>query len=301
MRILADVLTDVTIREGSQQPIDLRNAAVPDKLRILSGILASGVKHIELTAFAPGEWFADAHELASSAQALAGSETDLRALYFNARGLDDLRTHPNITAQGVFHTAATSKYRSENYRQTSKVQVLEKLRSMLQAFNKHKLAFDNLVISTAFGEHGEPVAKQQLIDFIAAILSEAKEGGFDLRAVTLADTVGNADPEELLKVFSAVKQTWPDKVLRAHLHPPKATAQACVEAALQGGADEWEAAWGGVGGSPFAEKPGGNLDIRLLIKIWLSKGWKTGLDQSKADALIGELRTICSREISPNY
>lgn len=64
---LADMLTDVSIREGSQQAVDLRNASIDTKLEFMAHAFRSGVKRIELTAFAPGRWFSDAGELVQRA------------------------------------------------------------------------------------------------------------------------------------------------------------------------------------------------------------------------------------------
>ncbi len=53
-KTLADILTDVSIREGGQQEIDLRSAGIETKLDFMSLAMSGGVKRIELTAFAPG-------------------------------------------------------------------------------------------------------------------------------------------------------------------------------------------------------------------------------------------------------
>jgi len=67
---LADCLTDVSLRESSQQAVDLRGAEVKTKIELLKRTLRIGIKCVELTAFAPGKWFADARALTEDASAV---------------------------------------------------------------------------------------------------------------------------------------------------------------------------------------------------------------------------------------
>jgi len=106
---LTDILTDVSIREGSQQAVDLRNAPVDTKLELMAHLIDSGEKRLELTAFAPGEWISDAEKLVQGAVCKAPDTVTLRALYFNTEGLSELIKHPRVLQEGIFLTAATAK------------------------------------------------------------------------------------------------------------------------------------------------------------------------------------------------
>jgi len=56
-------------------------------------------------------------------------------------------------------------------------------------------------------------------------------------------------------------------------------------------------AWGGVGGPPFAEKPGGNMDIRSLAKVYRKRGLDHGLNIEEMERTIQFLRQRTTREI----
>jgi len=56
-------------------------------------------------------------------------------------------------------------------------------------------------------------------------------------------------------------------------------------------------AWGGVGGSPFAEKPGGNMDIRSLVKVYRKRGLDHRLDIEEMERTGQFLRQRTTREI----
>lgn len=292
---LSDILTDVSIREGSQQDLDLRGVGVAKKIELLNHCIRIGVKRIELTAFAKGEWFSDAFELTKACHAVP-AEVVLRALYFNTKGLEQLLSHPRLLREGIFHTAVTPSYREKNYNQTTEDKVLEKLHASMDYFEKHALKFDTLVLSTAWGEPAHKISKDETVSFAGKLVEAAVASGAKIQSVTLADTEGVASPEELADMFCAFRTSWPDILLRAHLHPATDKSEEAIYACFDV-VDEWEASWCGLGGSPFAQKPGGNLDIRWLIKVFNSKGLEHGFQMNEVLKTIEFLKMSVKREI----
>lgn len=294
---LADVLTDVTIREGSQQAGDLREVDVQTKLSLLERILRIGIRRVEITAFAPGAWYSDADELVRGALPRIPENVTLRALYFNASGLEQMLKHPVITREGIFHTAATPTYRLKNYHQHSPDHALEKMEELLQSFRKHGLSFNTLTLSTAWGDREEAISEDQTLAYLEQLLAAAKKQGFAVQALTLADTAGCAVPAGLSSLIKKVKASWPELLVRVHLHPEPQIAEASIHACLEGGVQHWEAAWGGIGGSPFAPHAGGNLDIRWLIKVYRERGLDHGFNLEEINPVLRFLRQHTGRSI----
>jgi len=297
MHTLCDVLTDVSIREGSQQEIDLRALPVSTKIDLLHHIIAAGIRKIELTAFAPGEWFSDAEELVSGSE-FVSDDIILSALYFNTRGLESLLAHPRLNAAGHFHTGATHHYREKNYNQTSLEHAVKKMTRSTTAFKQYNLPFESLILSTAWGESGEDVSTDQIVEILSLFLRQAAHEGCPIQGTTLADTVGYASPQEIGKVIGAIKKEWPTLKIIGHLHPGPDKAAECVHAALDAGIDGWEASWCGLGGSPFADKPGGNLDIRILVRVYEERGLAHGINKDAADQLYQFLGNTIKRPIA---
>ncbi|RME42375.1 MAG: hypothetical protein D6795_21030, partial [Deltaproteobacteria bacterium] len=242
--ILAEVVTDVSLREGSQQAVDYRDAPVETKIALLERSVAAGIVHAEITAFGPGPWFRDAEALVARALSLP-ERVKLRVLYFNAEGLARLlATDPRIGREGIFHTAVTANYRWKNYRQRSVAHAVEKMKRLFPLFETHGMVFDTLVLSCLWGESHEGVSEAEAIEFCGTLVEAADREGFPVRRLTLADTEGRASPDAIGERIGAFRRAWPDKILRAHLHPSKRYAAECVEAALEGGIEEWEGAWG---------------------------------------------------------
>lgn len=294
---LCDILTDVSVREGSQQKVDILNLPVREKIEIVRLSAQTGIRTHEITAFAPGAWFGDSESIAAEASELSKA-LSLRALYFNSRGLDALLRYPNIHAEGMFHTAVTKGYREKNYRQLTEEDIFSKLTQLLEVFTARTLNFDTLVLSTVWGESGEQADIEQTLSLIERISARAQESSLPLKSVTLCDTEGQAAPHEVGATVAAVKKSFPGLIIRMHLHPAKNTAIESIHAAIDSGADEWEASWGGMGGSPFADTAGGNLDIRYLIKAWEERGLDHGFNLDAIPSLMTFLTSKITRSIS---
>jgi len=294
---LADILTDVSIREGSQQEIDLRYAGIDTKLEFMSLAAGSGVRRIELTAFAPGPWFADAEALAQKAAGQIPDTVSLRALYFNTQGLDTMLRHPAFLREGIFLTAATARYREKNYGQKSADHAKIKMKRMIAAFNTYGLRFDTLVLSTAWGACNDASPAENTLDYLAGLLAAARQTGFPVRTITLADTMGCAGPEMIAGLVEAVKNRWPDVLVCTHLHPAPGSEEACIEAAMAAGIDRWEASWCGLGGSPMADNAGGNLDIRRLIRVYNRRRMDHGFEEEAVLRIVHFLKNRSLREI----
>ena len=289
---LCDVLLDVTLREGSQQYSDFRGLPVEDKLKIFQLQKEAGIKKIELTAFAPGDWFSDADALASGVMP-HGEDLDIYGLYFNIRGAERLLQFPSLKRHGIFHTALTPSYREKNYNQLSVEVVHEKLKGLLEWFQANGLVFDVLLLSTAFGGRKEGIdSPNEAIEFIGKMIEVSEEIGLTPGQVTLADTEGVAGSLEISRLVSGVKRAFPELLVALHLHPPRSVARDSVVAGLEAGADRWEASWLGVGGSPLADGAGGNLDILVLVEEFERLGYVTGINQSGKEKLLTLIQDI---------
>ena len=70
--------------------------------------------------------------------------------------------------------------------------------------------------------------------------------------LSVADTVGMANPIESYELFDLLKEQFPEVLLTAHFHDTRKMAIANIFAALQAGIDRFDTSAGGLGGCPFA-------------------------------------------------
>jgi hydroxymethylglutaryl-CoA lyase len=135
-------------------------------------------------------------------------------------------------------------------------------------------------ISTAFGctLQGE-VQPEEVVRLVQAVL----DLGVD--AVSLADTVGYADPAMVSRLFERVLRVAGDKLVAGHFHDTRGLGLANVYAALQMGIARFDACTAGIGGCPHAPGASGNVATEDLTYMLHSMGIATGLDFDKLLAL----------------
>jgi hydroxymethylglutaryl-CoA lyase len=146
-------------------------------------------------------------------------------------------------------------------------------------------------LSTAFGCTIQgPVAEDDVLR-MAATMAEC---GVD--TVNLADTVGYANPAQVKRLFTRLRQEIGGKSGGAHLHNTRGQGLANVVAALDAGVTTFDSSQGGIGGCPYAPGATGNIVTEDLVFLLESMGLSTGIDLDRlmaaravlAQALPGE-------------
>jgi hydroxymethylglutaryl-CoA lyase len=111
----------------------------------------------------------------------------------------------------------------------------------------------------------------------------AAETGDSLHTLSLADTMGWANPELIRRVVGAVRERWPDLRIAMHLHDTRGLGIANFYAALLEGVDLFDTAVAGLGGCPFAGHKGaaGNVCTEEVVFLCQELGIETGVDLDK--------------------
>jgi hydroxymethylglutaryl-CoA lyase len=135
-------------------------------------------------------------------------------------------------------------------------------------------------MSTAFGctIQGH-VEEDEVVRLVQAVL----DAGVD--TVSLADTVGYADPAMVSRLFEKVRKVAGDRLSAAHFHDTRGLAIANVMAALQLGITRFDSSTAGIGGCPHAPGASGNVAAEDLVYLFASMGIETGIDFEKLLAL----------------
>jgi hydroxymethylglutaryl-CoA lyase len=96
--------------------------------------------------------------------------------------------------------------------------------------------------------------------------------------VSLADTVGYADPAMVKALFELVLPVAGEKLNCGHFHDTRGLGLANVYAALELGITRFDACLGGIGGCPHAPGASGNVTTEDLAYMLASMGIETELD-----------------------
>jgi hydroxymethylglutaryl-CoA lyase len=115
--------------------------------------------------------------------------------------------------------------------------------------------------------------------------------------VTLADTTGMAHPKQVARLTAAAKKRFPRAELTLHFHNTRGMGLANVLAALDAGADRFDASLGGLGGCPFAPGATGNICTEDLVHMLASMGYDTGVDLDALLTVARRLPAIVGHEV----
>ncbi|MDF3888474.1 hydroxymethylglutaryl-CoA lyase, partial [Cupriavidus basilensis] len=103
--------------------------------------------------------------------------------------------------------------------------------------------------------------------------------------VSLADTVGYADPAMVCSLFERATAIAGDRFWCGHFHDTRGLGLANVYAALQAGVTRFDACLAGIGGCPHAPGASGNVATEDLAYLLGSMGFDTGIDIDRLLAL----------------
>jgi hydroxymethylglutaryl-CoA lyase len=264
------VIREVGLRDGLQSISTI--LSTERKCEWIRDAVAAGQREIEVGSFVPQRLLpqmADTAEVLTFAKSVPGLFASVlvpnlkgaeRALDFDA----DLMLLP---------LSASHEHSLANLRKTPDDVVAElgRIRAARDASGRKTLIEGG--VGTAFGctIQGE-VKTSEVLRLMQALL----DAGAD--RVSLADTVGYADPGSVSRLFEQALQIAGDKLWCGHFHDTRGLALANVFATLQLGVTRFDASLAGIGGCPHAPGASGNTSSEDLAFMLESSGVSTGID-----------------------
>lgn len=261
-------IVEVGPRDGLQN--EKTNVQTPEKIALIEALVAAGLRRFEATSFVSPRAIP---QLADAEEVLAGLPPADGMIYGglipNERGYE--RAKAAGVGEVVLVGAATDSYCRKNLNMS----VDEALAGFapIAARGKEDGIHVRANISTVFGDpfEGRPGLAQVL-----RVVSGVVEAGID--DIALSDTIGVANPRQVLEVFSRVLEAHPHVTFGAHFHDTRGLAAANTLAAMEAGITTFDASVGGLGGSPNAPGAGGNAATEDLVYMLTQMGIETGVD-----------------------
>lgn len=261
----------------------------PHKVELVDALSEAGLSKIEVTAFVSPQAIPalrDAEQVLREIRRVPG--VVYSALVPNVRGAE--RAVEARADELNLVMSASQTHNLANLRMTCE-QSFAALSDVMAAVRGAGVAV-NVSLSCAFGcpmEGEVPVA--EVLDWVGRFAD------LGVARVTLCDTTGMADPQQVLTLCRAVRLAHPDIEFTAHFHDTRGLGSANVFAALQAGITRFDASLGGIGGCPYAPGASGNVATEDVVHLLQCMGRESGLVVEALQPALAQLRALLGHDL----
>jgi hydroxymethylglutaryl-CoA lyase len=230
------------------------------KVEYLRALVAAGFKHIDGASFVSPKavpQMADSETVLSELD--PPDDVEIIGIIVNERGAERAIATDAVRTLG-FPYSLSPTFLKNNQNQTleENLDILEKLKIKADEAGLDTVAY----ISMAFGNpYGDLWNAEELVEGVALLAD------MDLQAISLADTVGLATPQQIADMLGPVLEKFDGVEIGVHLHSRPDDAVEKVLAAYDVGCRRFDSAIGGLGGCPFAQDVlVGNLPTEKVLE-----------------------------------
>jgi hydroxymethylglutaryl-CoA lyase len=269
----------VSIREvGLRDGLQMVSVQLPIKTKLdwCVAQAAAGFKEIEVTSFVPPSvmpQFTDAADVLTGALQIK----DLLASVLVPNFKGALRAMDAGARKITYVLSASEAHNQANTRRSTDASIAM-ARTLFEERKARGLTSElqlSCIIATSFGCSIQGAVDPARVCDIAAQLADL---GAD--EISLADTVGQADPKSVTALFRDVMPGCGQAAMAAHFHDTRGMGLANVAAAADAGVRRFDAALGGLGGCPFAPGATGNIATEDCVYMLERLGMETGIDMT---------------------
>jgi hydroxymethylglutaryl-CoA lyase len=267
------VIREVGMRDGLQSIATI--LPTERKREWIRAAHAAGLREIEVGSFVPPRLLpqlADTGDVLAYAKTLPGLFASV--LVPNLKGAE--RAIEGGADLMILPLSASHAHSLANLRKTPDDVVIElsRIRAARDAAGSKTIIEGG--VGTAFGctIQGR-VEPDEVLRLMQALL----DAGAD--RVSLADTVGYADPKAVRELFERALAIAGDRFWCGHFHDTRGLGLANVLAAMDVGVTRFDASLAGIGGCPHAPGASGNVSTEDLAFMLASMGIATGIDVSQ--------------------
>jgi len=260
-------IVEVSPRDGLQN--EAKIFTTQEKICLIDHAISAGVRRIEVASFVHPKYvpqMADAEAVCESLE--KRDDVTYIGLVLNQRGLE--RAFKSSVDEIGCVAVASDGFGLKNQAQSSQESVETSIALIKQAHAQGLKA--NVTLSTAFGCPFDGEVPIQRVVKIAEQLSQANP-----HEISIADTIGVANPWHVTELIQAIKEVLPEMPLRMHFHNTRNTGLANAFAAVQQGVRTLDSSIAGIGGCPFAPAATGNIPTEDVVYMLQRAGIETGL------------------------
>lgn len=283
-------IIEVGPRDGLQNEKNL--IPTEEKIKFIKKLKEAGIKEMELTSFVSPKWVPQMKDASEVLNACLDATRNF-VLTPNQVGVKRCQ-ETECKAIAVF-VGVSETFNKKNINKSPQESIEELTPIILDL--KEKDYFVRACISTAFYCPYEGKIKEE------AVLSLCKQFvDLGVDELSVADTIGMANPKEVFSLFSKLNNAFPNVLITGHFHDTRGMALANILAALQTGVSRFDTSAGGLGGCPFAPGASGNVATEDVVYMLEQMGIETGINIKLLKEAIDIIKPYLSRTIeSKNY
>ena len=274
---------EVGPRDGLQ--VEKKLVPLEEKIRWIEGTLTSGIDIIQLGSFVHPKRVPQMADTEALFEHFSGNgkmpeNVTLSGLVLNEKGLErGLACGVELFCMGVSASETHSQKNTGMTPVEAQARIISMAKDALAAGKKVQAS-----VQSAFGCGFEgPIPKEKVLDIIKAYLDA------DIQNISLADTAGHAQPEQVEELYGAIRHLDPNVEMACHFHNTYGLGLANCYAALKSGVTYFESAFGGLGGCPFTKLPAGNVSTEDLVHSLQRMGLRKDI---KFDSLLDVARQV---------
>ncbi|WP_339148024.1 MULTISPECIES: hydroxymethylglutaryl-CoA lyase [unclassified Sutcliffiella] len=281
-------ICEVGPRDGLQNECNI--LPTKDKVEMITRLIDAGIRNIEAVSFVNPKvvpQMADAEEV----MALIPKREDVRygGLVLSASGLKRALE----TEVDFLHVVTTTSdsFNLKNVKRTVDQAVAELTVVIQEGVAAGKGVAG--VLGTAFGC---PFEGEVPLSNVLRTAEKFLEAG--CTEITLADTTGMANPQQVQQVVDAFYQAFgEDLSLGLHFHNTRGLGLANKLVGYQAGVRRFDSSIAGLGGCPFAPKAVGNVCTEDMVNMFHGMGVETNTDLEKLLDLSRHLESTIGRTL----
>ncbi len=280
----------VTIIEvGPRDGLQNEKNEVPTeiKLAFIEQLQQAGIEEMELSSFVSPKWvpqMKDSKEIVTKVKKV-GRQFVLTP---NKKGVE-LAMENGATSFAIF-VGVSDSFNQKNINKTTR-ESMDELKPIVEKLIEDG-HFVRACISTAFYCPFEgAVDPQKTIDLCKEFVS------WGVNELSVADTIGMANPKESYNLFHAIKNEFTNTLITAHFHDTRKMGNANIFAALQAGISRFDTSAGGLGGCPFAPGATGNVATEDVVNMLHKMDISTNINMDELLKAVNIVAPYVSRPI----
>lgn len=233
-----------------------------DKVNYLNALLQVGFDTIDFGSFVSPKaipQMADTAEVLPKLRPSAGGSR-LLAIVANQRGAEEAVMFDEISYLGYpFSISETFQLRNTNKTIAESLELVQTLQELCIKNSKQLVVYISMGFGNPYGDPYDAGIAAQWVNELA---------GMEISIISLADTVGVAEPSTITQLFAQLVPAYPGVEFGAHFHSAPHNWEEKVAAAYKQGCRRFDSTIKGIGGCPMAKDDlVGNLATENLLSF----------------------------------